>query len=90
MPYPYYPNGLTLRTSSSSNGFTIDLDTPTVVTPLDVHNWLISIGWQSASTCPDTGQKLYTRTDGDPHHWTWTEAIAYETYKFLTLGGYEK
>lgn len=90
MPYPFYPDPTMLRTGSTSGTLTIDLDLPTVVTPLDVDGWLMDIGWHSHSTCPDTGQKLYIRAEGDPHHWTWTEAIAYETYKFLTLGGHEK
>lgn len=87
MPYPYFPDATFLRTGSSNGHLTLAIDIPTRVTPLDVSSWLLSRGWVVGPSHPDTGEVLYCREAGDPHHWTWTEAIAYECYRFLSIGG---
>lgn len=70
---------------------TVTVDTPREDVPSEVDNWLRSRGWTTPSNHPDTGEPLYEK-NGDayasPYLFRWHEAVAWESYIFLSIGGY--
>ena len=90
MAYPSFPDPTSIRTGSTSGSITLDLHTPTHVTPNDVDTWLKANRWHSPCTDPDSGEVLYQKhstPECNGAYFRWYEAVAYECYRFLSIGG---
>ena len=67
--------------------------------PTQVKEWLQGLGWSVATHHPDTGEPLFRKdatknvpnigtvdlTDG--HYYRWSEAVAWEMFFFMSIGG---
>lgn len=91
--YRYLPVPITvLNTHTIDGGVKPELTIPHQAVPSDVHDWLTeNMGWGVAvSRHPDTSERLYEKPNCVPNaSLTWCEAVAYESYRFLSLGGKE-
>lgn len=88
--YQYPPMPITVTpTMTIDGGVKPELTIPRQVEPQDVHDWLTDMGWGVChSRHPDTGERLYEKQDHLPNaSLTWYEAVAYESYRFFSLGG---
>lgn len=56
---------------------------PGVSTPADICSWLVSHGWNS--TYDSGGDDKWSK--GSLYNGTWEQAVAYEFFLFITLGG---
>lgn len=54
--------------------------------PEEIRGFLFSRAWLTADFDPTTGQQLWAHT-AHPGYFSWSEAVAIEFYKFITLGG---
>lgn len=89
MSYNSFPQESGLRTGSTSGDISIYVDKPDHVAPTDVHEFLTTHGWTDYGNDPNSGEALYC-LDGNFNgvtYYRWYEAMAYEFYKFITLGG---
>ena len=48
--------------------------------PAEIREWLSARGWQCATYC--------SHSKYDVHSFSWEQAVAFEAYKFLTIGGH--
>jgi hypothetical protein len=59
-------------------------------TPTDIKNFLAGLGWQATMKHPDNEDDLWSKP-GDMEiasfYFRWYEAVAYEWYRMLTIGG---
>jgi hypothetical protein len=58
---------------------------PSNDTPEEVKGWLRDRGWTYNTDDPNTGDELYTSVSRTGY-FTWSEAVAYEFYRFINLG----
>lgn len=59
----------------------------TAQTPADIHTWLMSRGWIENYQAMADGTKLWQHNDDQQNlFYTWSEAVAYEFYRFCNLG----
>lgn len=75
------------------SGMTFDVDVKPredhlVQEPKDVHDWLRDRGWQMAGEIPSSFEQLYCNANADPENllYTWSEAVAYEMFRFMNIG----
>ncbi len=77
----------------SGSTYDITLDVPEEQVPLDVNKFLKDAGWQQYNFHTETREPIYekaiTEVSGleQTHYCRWSEAMAYEFYRFLTIGG---
>lgn len=59
--------------------------------PMNVHKFLVDLGWNSPICDPDTLEALYQKANGDSEmtttYFRWYEAVAFEWMRMMTLGG---
>lgn len=56
--------------------------------PPKIDDWLVKLGWSYAMNDPVTQEQLYTKQDepaANHMYYRWYEAVAYESFKFMTL-----
>lgn len=71
-----------------------NFDAPQHNVPVEVSTWLNELGWGSPCTHPDTGEQLYQKAGHAGSigisYFTWSEAVAWEWYMMMSLGGNDK
>lgn len=91
MAYAIHPHGSHLSASNSNSGDLVLSMSPQAehITPREVDEWLREIGWICNGVDPNNGAILYTKESitTNARYFAWYEAVAYETFRFLTLGG---
>jgi hypothetical protein len=93
------PVGTQVEVSGSGASLTLSLKKDDHECPPRILEFLKMLGWQDFNTCPDTGECLLTKNDEihneqgsiengtHGYYYRWYEAIAYEYYKMMTIGG---
>jgi len=91
MSFMVPPTGTTIRTNASGSGVQLELDFDYQDTPPKVDEFLKKVGWsEHYSNHPNTQETLYQKIgdeDTQGMYFTWVEAMAYEWYRTITLGG---
>jgi hypothetical protein len=88
--YNAWPDSTRIITTSTSNGIQFDMHHDEHRVPPNIEQFLGELGWTSQCNDPDTREQLYTKVsdlDLSNKHFKWYEAIAYEWYRTMTLGG---
>jgi hypothetical protein len=63
----------------------VRIDLPGGVCPPDVRVWLEARGWHASHI---DGHEGFSNSYGEQcHNFTWEQAVAYEFYRFASLGG---
>lgn len=93
------PEAIAVKAEGNGPSVTLSINIPQEECPLRIDAYLKEIGWQTNSWCPNTGEPLYSKNDEihneqgilengtSGYYFRWHEAIAYEFYKMMTIGG---
>lgn len=97
MSYDYSPHGEEIELVNDelrvAGGVTIKarMERNAHTCPTQVYEWLVyKCGWISSIVDPTTGEPLFASPDSyalDLMYHRWYEAVAYESYLFMTIGG---
>lgn len=82
------------RVSITPSGSTYDItiDAPDEQVPLNVDKFLKEAGWEQFNFHTDTREPIYEKAIAEAsgleqkYYCRWSEAVAYEFYRFLTIG----
>jgi hypothetical protein len=89
--YVNYPTDTRVTVSTSDNtSAKFDLDFATKNVPPEIDAWLNGLGWGLACNHPDTLEALYQKSGNavvGTGYFTWNEAVAWEWYMMMSLGG---
>lgn len=88
MSYNQYPSKTDLSLSVIDDKVTSDIIFTPHEAPVKVQDFLFKCGWSFQMHDPNTDEPLYVKTDepATMHmSYRWYEAVAYESFKFMTL-----
>ena len=92
MAYNQWPGGLgsQVTTHASANTVEYKYSGAYQYVPVGIPVFLQDMGWNTTCNDPDTEEMLFQK-QGDPNistmYFRWYEAVAYEWFRMMTLGG---
>ena len=88
--YANYPDQTKIVPQNTGNGVEFNQVQDNHAVPMGVDAWLQQLGWGTPCNDPDTTEPLYQKSgnqDVGSKYFKWYEAIAWEWYMMMSLGG---
>ena len=90
MAYNQWPAKSQIIPVATANEVSFNFSGTPQATPNNVDQFLKKLGWTQNNVDPDNDDELYQKQN-DPEislmHFRWYEAVAYEWYRMMTIGG---
>jgi hypothetical protein len=90
MAYNQWPSQSQIIPKLTANEITLTFSGTQQTTPMNIDKFLKELGWTQNNVDPDNNDELYQKQNDQEislMHFRWYEAVAYEWYRTMTLGG---
>ena len=88
--YDSFPVASKVTANTTGNGIELYAQPSNHDVPAKIQDFLTGMGWNTGTYDPDTNEQLFQKmsdVDISNYYFRWPEAMAYEWYRMMSLGG---